>query len=213
MKKLLIIIALVGGGFHFYNNGGWSGGASSYSADGQAALKLVTFNSCGAVCDNAVDDLDRRGVEYSHYEVDPSDKSTEAYALWQDLGGGTFPIFVAGDGMIDGYHAPKLAGFLAHRLDESYLSDDEEFLLDDHFYASGEPMVVMYGAAWCGYCKKLRGELNSAGIDFMEIDADASADKEFIAQTLQVSGYPTMYVGYERVGNRLSDIKSVLSAY
>jgi mycoredoxin len=40
-------------------------------------------------------------------------------------------------------------------------------------------LMIMYSTPWCGYCHRLKGDLNRAGIEFVEVnieDDPASAD-------------------------------------
>ena len=34
----------------------------------------------------------------------------------------------------------------------------------------------MYSTSWCGYCRRLKMQLNDAGIDYTEIDIDSDAE-------------------------------------
>ncbi|HVE23794.1 MAG TPA: glutaredoxin domain-containing protein [Sporichthya sp.] len=41
--------------------------------------------------------------------------------------------------------------------------------------------VVMFSTAWCGYCKRLKLLMQSAGIPFVEVDIEADpAAEEFV---------------------------------
>ncbi len=214
MKKFLVLIAILGGVYELNQRGLFSSQPGSFDDVGNPQLQVLTFEACGSPCSKALEDLDKRDVSYRLNVVDPHDKSSEAYQLWQDFGAkNSFPLFAAGNGVLDGYHPPKLAGFLAHRLGDQYLTRNERWLLEDHFYEDGSPMVVMYGASWCGYCKKLGKELDSAGIDWLEIDVEASPDKAFITSALDIGGYPSMYVGYERVDGKMKAIREALDTY
>ncbi len=34
----------------------------------------------------------------------------------------------------------------------------------------------MYSTSWCGYCRRLKMQLNDAGIDYTEIDIESDAE-------------------------------------
>ncbi len=34
----------------------------------------------------------------------------------------------------------------------------------------------MYSTSWCGYCRRLKMQLNDAGIDYIDIDIDSDAE-------------------------------------
>ena len=72
----------------------------------------------------------------------------------------------------------------------------------------------MYGADWCGYCRKLRTEFEDDGIDYIEIDVEKSTYKTQITKTMEIDGYPATWVGYTRVkGTTLKAVKSTLKSY
>lgn len=43
------------------------------------------------------------------------------------------------------------------------------------------PMIIMYGASWCGICKKARNYFNANGIRYTEydVDKDQKANREY----------------------------------
>ena len=45
--------------------------------------------------------------------------------------------------------------------------------------SGNDPQLTMYSTVWCGYCKRLKTALKSAGISFAEVDIErdpAAAD-------------------------------------
>lgn len=68
--------------------------------------------------------------------------------------------------------------------------------------AAGErPRVLIYATRWCGYCERARRLLAQKGIEFEEIDVEASA--EFRREMIQRSGrrsVPQIFVGDTHVG-------------
>jgi mycoredoxin len=51
---------------------------------------------------------------------------------------------------------------------------------------SGELMssFTMYSTEWCGYCKRLKGTLNRAGITFDEVDIETDPQAEMLVKSL-----------------------------
>ena len=48
--------------------------------------------------------------------------------------------------------------------------------------SAGTPGVTMYTTSWCGFCLRLKAQLNRAGISVHEIDIEADAQAaEFVA--------------------------------
>ncbi|HET7172991.1 MAG TPA: mycoredoxin [Nocardioidaceae bacterium] len=38
------------------------------------------------------------------------------------------------------------------------------------------PAFTLYSTPWCGYCHRLKGQLQRAGIDFAEVDIEQTPD-------------------------------------
>lgn len=44
-----------------------------------------------------------------------------------------------------------------------------------------EPALTMYSTVWCGYCRRLKTQLDEAGIGYVEVDIEADpASAEFV---------------------------------
>ena len=37
-------------------------------------------------------------------------------------------------------------------------------------------MLTMYSTTWCGYCRRLKLQLDQAGLDYREVDIERDAD-------------------------------------
>ena len=106
------------------------------------------------------------------------DDTDENVKLWKTLrSDNSFPLIVAGNEKIVGSSRPGLAGILGVNFGDKYLSRTEKRYFENHFYRDGSPKIVMYGADWCGYCKKLREEFQADNIDFIEIDVEKTERK------------------------------------
>ena len=57
--------------------------------------------------------------------------------------------------------------------------------------------VTMYTTTWCGYCRRLKRQMEDEGIEFREVDVDAEAqyDERIIAATGGFRTVPTIEVG------------------
>ena len=53
-------------------------------------------------------------------------------------------------------------------------------------------MISMYGADWCGDCRRTKSQLNGLGIDFEYLDVDAHPEHK--ARGLEISGKPNIPV-------------------
>jgi glutaredoxin 3 len=67
---------------------------------------------------------------------------------------------------------------------------------------SGQPQVVMYSTAWCGYCQRARNLFERKGVAVQEIKIDEDAAAR--ATMLQKSGgrrtVPQIFIGERHVG-------------
>jgi len=59
--------------------------------------------------------------------------------------------------------------------------------------------VVLYAAAWCGYCKQAKSYLARNGIKYQEFDVDTQKGMAAFAQTGSGKGIPLLIVDDQRV--------------
>ena len=74
--------------------------------------------------------------------------------------------------------------------------------------------VTMFSTAWCGYCRRLKRQMEEAGIPFTEVDLDddASHDDRIIAKTGGYRTVPTLEVnGQLLVNPTLREVQSALT--
>ncbi len=64
-------------------------------------------------------------------------------------------------------------------------------------------IVTMYSTTWCGYCRRLKRQMDEAGIPYREIDLDldGSYDDRIIEKTGGYRTVPTLEVGGELLVN------------
>lgn len=73
--------------------------------------------------------------------------------------------------------------------------------------------VTMYSTAWCGYCRRLKRQMEEAGIPFVEVDLDddPSHDDRIIATTGGYRTVPTLEVdGVLLVNPSLAEVEKAL---
>jgi mycoredoxin len=46
------------------------------------------------------------------------------------------------------------------------------------------PQLTMYSTSWCGYCHRLAGQLDRAGIEFSVVDIEADADAAALVEQI-----------------------------
>ena len=209
MKKLLIIVILVTGAiFHFKPelfSFDFSSGA--FDAQGNPEVLVFTSSNCGGWCNKGLKELTQRNVSFSELVLDNNEQNQKRYA---DLGRGQLPYIVIGQQKVAGFYKAMIVSVLAKNYGDKYLSSIEKQYYSNHFYEDDSPMVYMYGASWCPYCKKMREEFSSRGIDYFELDVEKTANQSLLVDTMQIEGFPVIYVGYHRIQG--ADINQVLTA-
>ncbi len=63
----------------------------------------------------------------------------------------------------------------------------------------GEAPVVMMSTTWCGYCAKLRKELDAWGVRYVEIDVEKGASGQRAFRLANGRGVPILVVGDETI--------------
>ena len=53
-------------------------------------------------------------------------------------------------------------------------------------------MISMYGADWCGDCRRTKAQLTEFGVEFEYLDVDANS--EFKSRAIEISGKPNIPV-------------------
>ena len=218
MRKLLVLAAIGGGVWHLSQNGlPTFSPVEVYDATGNPLVKVITIADCGRPCKMAIDELKRRRVAFEEIEIDPHDDNdnSEAFELWKNAGRDVFPLLVSGDQVINGSGTPAMtASLLARNFDDKYLTSTEKNYFKNHFNADGSPRVVVYGADWCPYTRKLRAQLEDDNVDYLMIDVDKHYDKKRMSKTMEIEGFPATWVGYTRArGSDIGDVRKVMNSY
>lgn len=217
MRKLIFILVIGAGAWQWHQGElPFLSSAGAFDEAGNPAVWLFTINNCGRPCQDGRNQLKRRRVSFEEKLIDPQDSSDENVKLWKKMGNNSgFPLIVSGkEKLVGAGSGPMMATFLGLSNGDKYLTSTEKRYFKKHFYADGSPRIIMYGADWCPYCKKLRDELQANNVDFIEIDVEKSGEKERMSKTMEIAGYPATWVGYTRVnGTNLRAVKKTLSSY
>jgi len=194
MKNLIIIIVLAGMGYLAYQKINQPSGA--FDADGKAKVLLFTFTQCGDPCKDAEKLLINKKVEFEKLVVDIDQDANKKLQSFKS--GTTMPQLYVGTRRVLGFQPDRYREALAELYGLDILSPSVRSVLKTHFDESGEPRIVMYGAAWCPHCKAAREYFLSEGISFKEWDVEQNAAAGRNYKVIQSSGYPLIYVGYRR---------------
>lgn len=209
MKKIILILGVLAA-FYYYQPELFPFVIPGvHERETNPEVMIFTIEKCQGWCEKTLQDLNNRGVPYTQYPVDNNEENMK---LWKKNGKGNFPSVIIGDYRIVGFQGPTQGFYIASYYGHKYLTPDERGYFDNHFYDDGSPRVYMYGASWCPGCKRMRLAFAEEGIDYVELDVDASPNKAKISETMFVGGYPTIFVGYQRIQNAidLDEIKRTM---
>ncbi|MEC8443461.1 MAG: glutaredoxin domain-containing protein [Pseudomonadota bacterium] len=193
--KLLITLLAAGAAFWFYTNGGLPGMTSGvFLPDGSPGVSLVTSDQCGSGCDKARQFLHGRGIAFTEINASQDPEGWKALGKPRKL-----PFLATGHEQTAGFNPGFFSSALGSSLGMSGLSAEEQRIYAKHFDAAGEPKVVLYGTDWCGYCNRLRKNLESEGVSYDYRNMEKPSKQTWLMETMGIYGYPVVYVGYERV--------------
>lgn len=195
MKKILIVAIIGVALFQFKSNFFSFSDEGAFDSKGNPAVWVFTFDGCGNACDSAIKTLEKRGIEYIEFDS-MSDKGREQLkkiGATQSL----FPLIVSGNKHLVASREMNIVSFLAETLGDDVLYPAERNVMVGHFYDDNTPAVIMYGASWCGYCKKMREYFSENDIEYTELDAEGEAQSAFMI--LKGNGFPLVYIGYRRI--------------
>lgn len=183
----------------------------AYDADGKPIVLAFTFPDCGLNCQTGLRELKNRRVPFKQLLVNPEQPESENFQMWKQFGRGNFPFIVSGSEKVAGTSKAQLATLLGENFGQKYLTGIERRYFKRHFDSNGEARIVLYGTDWCPYCAKLRKELAGEEVNYVDIDVEKSGEKETMLNTMEINGYPAVWVGYTRVhGHTLRDIRKVM---
>ncbi len=209
MKKFIALVAAIGALYYFkpglFPSFGHKG---AFDAKGNPVVLVFTNANC-APCEQVMQNLRERGVAFQELSLTQGDKIRERYT---SLGGtGVIPFVAVGSRHLEGFDRGMLASVLGETYGDRTLTRFEQVFFANHFRPDGSPMVYMYSASWCGFCKMLREELDKRQVPYVELDVEKATERAVMEDTMNIVGLPVTYVGYTRfVGG--SKIDQVLEA-
>ena len=189
--RTLLVLAVIGfiGWRYFHVDLAKARAAAGLGPDDVA---VFTVPECGAICRDQIRQFGNRGVRLVELDISAEPGRT----LWKSLGSpNSFPSYMVGQQLV---LAPSLRSALAEVHGNKGLTPVENRYFQPHFVA-GQPRAVMYSAQWCGFCRTLRDELKRDGTPFVEIDVEHHASQQQLTKVMQIDGYPTVYIGYQRL--------------
>ena len=81
---------------------------------------------------------------------------------------------------------------------------------------SGQPTVIMYSTAWCGYCHRLKSQMDREGIEFEVVDIERHPEAASIvahhnrgSHTVPTLLYPD---GTAQTNPGIKDVKAKIAA-
>lgn len=194
MFRILIVLAVIFGAYQLYNKV-WLGKASTaFDKDGKPRVVLVVGPECGDVCGSVRELLESRKVAFEEVDI----AGPDGVPVQNKYGISSYPTTLIGKTRIEGNDLGRINAVLAETYGEQVLTGAERVAMSRHFDAQGKPKVVLYGTAWCGYCKKQRELFAENNIAFDDLDVETSSSAASAYQGLKGRGYPLTYVGNRR---------------
>jgi glutaredoxin len=195
MKKLLFAVLLLVVGYKYLPSDlSFFASAGAFDKSGQPLVVLFIGPNCGAPCDTVQSTLKERGVSFQEINVAGADGAPVS----NKYGVNRYPVTLIGKQQIDGDDILGIGGALAEAYGPQTLPRMQRAAMANHFDANGRAKVIMYGTSWCPYCKQQREFFAANGVQFDDVDVEASRSSELAYQSLQGNGYPLTYVGYRR---------------
>ena len=181
-------------------------GSGVYDSTGNPRAVLLISSRCGEPCNEASAELRRRYIDAEIVVVDLDSQGAERYGNPR-----TLPTLLVGRDRMQGFNGAHYASILANNFGEQALTAQEQRIFAKHFDDNGAPRIVLYGTTWCGYCNKLRGEFAGHNIEYLDYDVEKPSKQTWLLEALGIGGYPTVYVGYQRVrGTDYAAVKKLL---
>lgn len=204
MKKLFVLFLLLLAGTFFYRYGLPSFfNTGAFDKNGKPVVILFDGAGCGDVCDSVRRLLKERNVRFSAISVTDANGAVVSNRYGIDH----WPTTLIGGRKVFRNDLPAIVAALAETFGKGVLTPAERMAMEKHYDSQGRAKVVMYGTAWCPYCKKLRELFKANNIKFDDIDVERSPSGMRSYRALQSDGYPLTYVGYRRfVGMQEAEI-------
>ena len=193
MRNFIIIAAIAAGAWYFL---GAAGPVGAYADNGTPLTLLFTTEKCGPACNDTRRFLKRR-AEFEEYDAFDNVLGRKLYETYG--GTGYLPYVVIGQQRVEGHDPGGVISAIAAEFGPDRVKPAERRALQRNFDREGEPRVVMYATAWCGYCQKAREYFVANKISYVEFDIekDRAAHRDY--EALRGSGTPLLYHGYARL--------------
>jgi glutaredoxin len=209
MKKLLFLALIVCGGIAaaFLASDWRTSDKAAFDQNGKALAYLYTGPDCGKDCALIAGAMKERGIVFEEINLLGSD----GRPVKNNHGVRGYPTAVVGKQLVEGVDMPGLSAALAEAYGKAGLTQRERVGMEGHFDKQGKPKVVMYGTTWCGYCAKQRALFAAKGVQFEDVNVEASKPGQLAFTALQGNGIPLTYVGYRRFdGYREADLLAAI---
>lgn len=193
MLRFLLLVCVAFGAWKLYTHGLPGSHAPFKAADGKPLVILFTGPECEQQCGALRATLEKRKVAFQEVDLSGPDAAIAAR-----YGVDVYPVTMIGERKLVGSDTLPVAGALAEAFGDDVLTRAEKMAMSNHFDAQGRPKVVLYGTAWCGYCRKQRALFAERHIAFDDVNVEADERGQLAYSALNGSGYPLTYVGYRR---------------
>ena len=168
------------------------------------AVIMFHSSNCGQVCLDKAALIKERGIEVVNLDVNDGTAGTH---LWQAVGGsGPFPVFLMGDGQklqnADGDLRSKLIVIYGKKA----LKTTEKRYFAEHFNVDDSPRAVLYTNGSNSDCQQLKQTLEKSQTLYTEIDVNKQFQPRDLTEAMEIHGFPTAYIGYEKIEGSVQEI-------
>ena len=209
MKLLIIIGIVIALASHFKHDIERLFATGAFDENGEPKAILFVQDKCGSSnpspCELAQQYLDSHNIDYEMLDPYSSPELIQKYKIPS-----TIPYLVVGYDKVYEFSRGLYSSVLATNFGHDVLNSTEANIYSQHFDENGKPQIVLYGTTWCGYCNRLRADFDANDVDFVDIDVEKPVEKTWLIKAMGIRGYPTVYVGYQRVNG--FDYKAVMAA-
>ncbi len=195
MKKILLMAILGFVAYKFFPGSfPFMSSAGAFDKSGKPLIVLFVGPDCGGPCDSVKSTLKDRGVSYQEINVVGADGAPVS----NKYGVNRFPTTLIVKQEILGDDTMRITAALAEAYGLESLPRMERLVMGNHFDADGRAKVIMYGTSWCPYCKQQREFFAAHGVQYDDLDVEASTASGTAYRALKGEGYPLTYVGFRR---------------
>jgi glutaredoxin len=199
MKKIIFVFLLALAALYFMQPTWFDFTAKpgTFRGDGSERIVVFTTSKCGGACADAVAWLTASGQVFEELKLDSNEDNKK---LFQQLGGSnTVPYLASGYQRIEGFYPGDYLSMLVVARGLTILDETMRAVYAQHFDATGNPLLVMYGTTWCVDCAAMREYCNDHDVQYINLDVELDEVAKMRYELLGGRSFPTVFYGARRM--------------